>query len=214
MTYREPQSGALLVWADVPEVHEKEFNDWYNQEHMPELAAIPGVLWAARFEAVSGGPKHLAWYALEDVRTYWSAAFEHQRQNPSPWTQRISPSAIADYFTVFVGSVARSSAPRQTSAAPPQAVCIESVHVAVEARPDVEAWYDEVWEPDGIRADESTVRRRYREEELKNRVVSMIEFDGIPEHGAWQIPDVSQGRDPGLARHAKGSPGLWVRTTH
>ena len=210
---REPKGGVLLVWADVPQVHEPEFNQWYNQEHLPDLAAIPGVLWAARFEAVEGGPKHLAWYALEDVRTYSSAGFEQQRRNPSQWTQRIAPSVIADYFTVFVGLVTRSSAPSPATAAPPVAVRIESLHVVPEAWPEVETWYDRVWWPIGSRTDKRAAVRRYREAGQGDRVVSAMEFGRLPPRGRSMTPDCSKERDPKLVRHARGSPGLWLRTT-
>src|SRR5947208_12513380 len=44
---------------------EAEFNRWYNEEHLAERLAIPGFLNGARYEAVKGGPKHLAVYELE-----------------------------------------------------------------------------------------------------------------------------------------------------
>ena len=58
-------TGLLTVWADVPADKEDDFNRWYNEEHLAELLAIPGVLNAARYEAVKSGPKHLACYELE-----------------------------------------------------------------------------------------------------------------------------------------------------
>ena len=64
-------TGLLMVWADVPADKEAEFNRWYNEEHLAERMAVPGFLSAARYEAVKGGPKHLAVYELigEHVRT-------------------------------------------------------------------------------------------------------------------------------------------------
>ena len=47
-----------------PAQHEEEFNRWYNEEHIPEQLAIPGVLNAAQYQAVEGGPKYLACYEL------------------------------------------------------------------------------------------------------------------------------------------------------
>jgi hypothetical protein len=41
--------GLLVATMDVDEEHEKEFNDWYNQEHLPQLGAVPGVLRARRY---------------------------------------------------------------------------------------------------------------------------------------------------------------------
>ena len=42
-------NGLLMVYCDVAAEHEDEFNRWYNDEHIPERLAIPGVLNAARY---------------------------------------------------------------------------------------------------------------------------------------------------------------------
>jgi hypothetical protein len=52
--------GLLMVYADVPAALEDEFNRWYDEEHIAERLSIPGVLDAARYVAVRGGPKYLA----------------------------------------------------------------------------------------------------------------------------------------------------------
>ena len=53
-----------MVYTDVGPEHEDEFNRWYDEEHIPERLSIPGVLSAARYAAVQGGPKYLACYEL------------------------------------------------------------------------------------------------------------------------------------------------------
>jgi hypothetical protein len=55
-------TGLLMVWAGVPADKEADFNRWYNEEHLAECLSIPGFLSAARYEAVKGSPKHLAYY--------------------------------------------------------------------------------------------------------------------------------------------------------
>jgi hypothetical protein len=51
-------NGIFLVYVDIDAKHDKEFNDWYNTEHLPELLAVPGILSAARYKAVKGSPKY------------------------------------------------------------------------------------------------------------------------------------------------------------
>src|SRR5262245_46609686 len=46
--------GLFMVYVDVPASLEDEFNRWYNEVHIPERLAIPGVLNAARYVAVRG----------------------------------------------------------------------------------------------------------------------------------------------------------------
>ena len=86
-------TGLLMVWVDVPADREDEFNHWYNEEHLPELLAVPGVLSAARYEAVSSGPKHLACYELESSDVVDSDAFKNRPA--TEWAQRVGPRAIA-----------------------------------------------------------------------------------------------------------------------
>ena len=72
-------TGLLMVWADVPADTEREFNRWYNDEHLAERLSVPGFLSAARYEAVKGGPKHLACYELESPAVLESAAYERAK---------------------------------------------------------------------------------------------------------------------------------------
>src|SRR5256712_13060041 len=91
-------TGLLMVWTDVPADKEADFNRWYNEEHLAERLAIPGFLSAARYEAVKGGPKHLAIYELESPAVLESAPYKRVSANPTPWTQRSGPQAIATNF--------------------------------------------------------------------------------------------------------------------
>ena len=85
-------TGLMMVWVDVPSEHEDEFNHWYNEEHLPELLAVPGVLNAARYEAVMSGPKHLACYELQTPSVVDTDAFTSRK--PTEWAQKIGPRVI------------------------------------------------------------------------------------------------------------------------
>ncbi len=89
-----PGAGGLMMFAmNVAPEAEADFNDWYNQEHVPSLAAVPGCLCARRFrilDAVSEGrQRYLAVYHLESPEVCssdpWKKAIE------TPWTLRIRP---------------------------------------------------------------------------------------------------------------------------
>ena len=57
--------GLLLVGMTPAPDAETEFNAWYDTEHVPALARVPGVLSARRFRAAnSSGPKYVALYHL------------------------------------------------------------------------------------------------------------------------------------------------------
>jgi hypothetical protein len=108
-------TGLLMVWADVPANKEDEFNRWYNEEHVPERLAVPGFLSGARYEAVKGGPKHLACYELESVAVLASPAYKRVHANPTEWTRRCSPEVLG---TTYIRNVYTMIHPR---ALPPEA---------------------------------------------------------------------------------------------
>ena len=67
-----PEGAAQLLVISMnpaPEA-EAEFNDWYNQEHLPALGSVPGVLQARRYRGQGATQRYLAMYhfARPDVR--------------------------------------------------------------------------------------------------------------------------------------------------
>ena len=85
-------TGLMIVWADVPGDVEEEFNRWYNEEHLAELLSVPGVLNAARYEATSSGPKHMAVYELESPAVIETDAFKNRPR--TEWGKKVSPTVI------------------------------------------------------------------------------------------------------------------------
>lgn len=89
---------ALLVVFMEPEAGtEQDFNDWYNQYHVPERVSVPGILGARRYELRDGegALKYLAIYELEDEavlhgEAYLKNAAESTPMNfPRPKVQRL-----------------------------------------------------------------------------------------------------------------------------
>ncbi len=93
--------GIFMVYVDIDAQHVQEFNEWYNKEHLPELLSVPGILSAARYEAVKGGPQYLACYELESVAVMQTPAFTNRPR--TPWGQKVSPSVIGKNLTRIVG---------------------------------------------------------------------------------------------------------------
>jgi len=80
----------LLIAVNVPPEHEREFNDWYDTEHIPALSAIPGTLYARRYRGTGAAmQRYLTLYYLASVEipnsTAWKAA------GNTPWTKRLRP---------------------------------------------------------------------------------------------------------------------------
>jgi hypothetical protein len=86
-------ANALLVASmNVDPAAEAEFNEWYNTEHLPQLAAVPGVLSARRFQAADGtdvDKKYLALYHLTSTDVSRSDAWSNAAN--TPWTEKMRP---------------------------------------------------------------------------------------------------------------------------
>jgi hypothetical protein len=75
---RRPSGKTVLsVIMDVESDHLADFHGWYDEEHLPKLVAVPGILCALRYEAVGqdGRPRFLAWYEMADRAVVESDAF-------------------------------------------------------------------------------------------------------------------------------------------
>lgn len=79
----------LIVRTDVTPEMEGEFNRWYNEEHIPLLLKVPGVLSATRGINTGGGQKYIAVYVHENVEVQKSTAY--QKVVDTDWTKRIRP---------------------------------------------------------------------------------------------------------------------------
>jgi len=95
-----------LVRMDVAHDHEKTFNDVYDHEHVPALAAVPGVLRATRYRNPSPtDPRYIAAYEMESAAVIqspeWKAAGESGR-----WPRDIRPHTMNRHLAVYewVGS--------------------------------------------------------------------------------------------------------------
>jgi hypothetical protein len=80
--------GLLLNAMSIAPELETEFNEWYDTEHIPALAAVPGVLCARRFRG-SGTRNYVALYHLATPDVVESDAWKKARQ--SDWTSRLAP---------------------------------------------------------------------------------------------------------------------------
>jgi len=80
--------GLLLNAMNIAPELEAEFNEWYDKEHIPALAAVPGVLCARRFRG-TGNRKYVALYHLEGPGVVDSAEWKTARE--SDWTAKLKP---------------------------------------------------------------------------------------------------------------------------
>lgn len=86
-------AGGLLVNAmNVAPEAEADFNAWYDEEHIPALAAVPGTLAARRYvaEGPAGGThRYMAIYHLTSPEVTKSEAWA--KAIDTPWSARVRP---------------------------------------------------------------------------------------------------------------------------
>jgi hypothetical protein len=208
-----------MVWADVPADREAEFNRWYNEEHLAERLAIPGFLNGARYEAVKGGPKHLAVYELESAAVMESPAYKKVQANPTPWTQRAGPQAVATTFirNIYTMIHPRSVTPPVASSGMAPALQLGRMDVPPEVDAEFNDWYNTIYVPNYEKVPGVIRGRRYRAVVGTPTYLTFYEFDHprVSESVAWTaqrnaVP-VSE-RMRSHMRHAPGSPGVYVKT--
>jgi hypothetical protein len=83
--------GLLVASMNVDPAAEPEFNEWYNAEHLPQLAAVPGVLCARRYSspAADRERKYLALYHVTGLEASRSDAWT--KAADTEWTRRMRP---------------------------------------------------------------------------------------------------------------------------
>ncbi len=80
--------GLLLVGMTPASEVETAFNAWYDAEHVPTLARVPGVLSARRFRGSGLGPRYVALYHLAAPGVVDSAEWK-QASSSTPMPQRV-----------------------------------------------------------------------------------------------------------------------------
>ena len=210
-------TGLLLVWADIPADKEDDFNRWYNEEHIWELVASPGVLNAARYEAVTGGPKHLACYELESPAVVDSDAFKNRPR--TEWGSRVSPSIIGVNYMRNVYQMIRpaelTAEARAGGMAP--ALQIGRMDIPPEHEDAWNLWYSNVYTANYEKVPGCIRARRLQAVVGAPKYGVMYEFEHekVSESPEWLTQREIDPRNEhmrSLMTHGHGSPGIWRKT--
>jgi hypothetical protein len=87
----ENAGGLLLVGMTPAAAVETAFNAWYDTEHIPALARVPGVLCARRFRTgYSSGPQYVALYHLASPEVVTGSEWK-QASESTPMPEHIRP---------------------------------------------------------------------------------------------------------------------------
>ena len=213
-------TGLHMVWCDVPADMEDDFNRWYNEEHIAELLARPGVLSAARYEAISGSPKYLACYEMANPEVRDSAEYQGHLKGPTEWTKRVDLQTRA---TRFIANDYRQIFPLEVSPEVAQADMAPVLQVGRMSIPEdqEEEWnnfYNTVYAPN---YEQVPGCRRFRRYSLykgpgpKYLVVYEFENENVPQTAEWSAARAKSGGSltetyPRMV-HDEGSAGVYKK---
>jgi len=78
------RAGGLLLVGMTPAADvEADFHRWYDNDHLPALAAVPGVFCARRFRTSGRGPKFIALYHLNAPGVIETPEWQHASSSTS-----------------------------------------------------------------------------------------------------------------------------------
>ena len=77
----EMPKNLLVVDVTVDPGVEEEWNQWYNEVHVPEIVDCPGFRWSARYvsEDADGSRRYLALYEIDGPEALESEEFSNRR---------------------------------------------------------------------------------------------------------------------------------------
>jgi hypothetical protein len=88
-----------VVETDVPDTALDDFTAWYETEHMPGLARVPGTIRARRYVRLTGTPRFVACYDLVTPaameRDEWLAV------RHTAWSSRVRPMFRNTFRTLY-----------------------------------------------------------------------------------------------------------------
>lgn len=81
--------GVLAIWNDCAAEHLETYEDWYQNEHLPERLAVPGFLLGRRYEAIAARRQFLTIYHTVHPDVFQSRAYLERLDTPTPLTRRM-----------------------------------------------------------------------------------------------------------------------------
>ena len=212
--------GLFMVWADVPVDKEEDFNRWYNEEHLDELLAIPGVLNAARYVAVSGSPKYLACYELENADVRDTPEYIFHADHPTEWSKRVNLQGIAtrmvsnNYRQIF--PLELSQEVTQSEMAP--VLQIGRMSIPPEQEDEFNEFYNTIYAPNYEQVEGCRRFRRYslyQGNGPKYSVVYEFEHERVSQSQEWLAARQKSGGALGdkfpRMKHDEGSAGIYKK---
>ncbi|MDH3603669.1 MAG: hypothetical protein OEU26_29005 [Candidatus Tectomicrobia bacterium] len=89
MPDREMAPALQIGRMSVPDSADAEWNTWYNGEYIPGYLKVPGVIYSRRYRVLEGSTGYATVYEFENEKVSETDAWNEQRQNSSPNSERM-----------------------------------------------------------------------------------------------------------------------------
>ncbi len=137
--------GKTVLFSEMspPSEFEHEFNDWYDEEHIPLRMAVPGFVSAQRYLAEDGNRNYLAVYEMSDSGNLKSPEYLQVKNVPSDLTKKMlgSVSGFSRYIGNLLGE--KWQTVQQEPIAESHYIYAVFFNVPDEEKAEFDAWYSQ-----------------------------------------------------------------------
>jgi hypothetical protein len=189
------QGSAVLFSEMTPAVEwEVEFNDWYDQEHIPLRMGAPGFVSAQRYKSVENPLNYLAVYEMEGVSALSTPGYQEIKNNPSALTKR-----MLNGVSGFSRYICQETGVRRTRHEGPDPLNAPFLYtVAFEVPADAEAefndWYEQDHLPILLECRDWLLVRRFRVIDGQPHKWTHLAFHYLATRGALASPERERAR--------------------
>ena len=81
--------GVLAIWNDCALGSEYKYENWCQNEHLPERLSVQGFIRGRRYQSLLETQEFFTWYEVASADILNSAHYKACLSNPTPWTQAI-----------------------------------------------------------------------------------------------------------------------------
>jgi hypothetical protein len=156
-------------------------------------------------------------YELTSAEALKSTEFQKTRANPTPWSRRVSPTAIGKNVARILGQQIFPAGVELPERGMAPALQIGRMSVPETADQEWNAWYNGEYVPGYRQVPGVIYARRYRVVEGDTRYTTVYEFEHakVSESAEWnrqrETSSPRSGRMRDVMTHAVGSPGVYRR---
>ena len=212
-------TGLLMMWVDIDPEYEAEYHRWCDEEHIPNLLAVPGFLSAGRYVALKGSPKNLVICELESADVLRSAAFlDGIRFRPSSARIAASGGTVGRNYLMngYRQILPMHTNPTEMTQGPAPFLQMGRIDIPSIVEDEFNDWYNTAYIPPYLAVPGCLGARRYVAVDSQPKYLTLYEFENahVSESEAWDKARDSNpwsNRIRPYMRHDVGSPGVYRR---